>query len=168
MTINKRDKRAEIVRYIEQHKALIYKVVNSYCSDTHEQEDLIQDVILQLIISYDTFDHKVKVTTWMYRVALNVSISHYRKIQTRKEHISSMPEQLIEVEDISAKETSEDVIRLRTFIQELAPLDRGLFIMYLDGSTHAEISEAIGISVSYVGTKIERIKKQLKEKIKKQ
>lgn len=168
MTTNKRDKRTEIVRYIEQHKALIYKVVNGYCSNTHEQEDLIQDIILQMIISYDTFDHNVKVTTWMYRVALNVSISHYRKIQTRKKHISPMPEELIEVEDASAKEISEDVIRLRAFIQELAPLDRALFIMYLNGSAHAEISEAIGISASYVGTKIERIKKQLKRKFKKQ
>lgn len=167
MTTKKRDKRAEIVRYIEQHKALVYKVVNGYCSDAHEQEDLIQDIILQMIISYDTFDHNVKVTTWMYRVALNVSISYYRKIQTRKKHISPMPEQLIEIEDASTNETNEDVIRLRAFIQELAPLDRALFIMYLDGSAHAEISEAIGISVSNVGTKIGRIKKQLKDKFKK-
>lgn len=161
------DKRDEIVAYIEQNKALIYKVVNSYCSDVHEQEDLIQDVILQLIRSYEKFDHNVKVTTWMYRVALNVSISYYRKIQIRKKYIIAMPEQLIEVEDVPNHTVNEEVVRLRCFIQELAPLDKALLIMYLDGNSHVEIAEAMGITPSNVGTKIGRIKKQLKKRFKK-
>ena len=164
MEANETDKRAEIVQLIEQHKALIYKVVNSFCSDIHEQEDLTQEIILQLIKGYEKFDHKAKVTTWMYRVALNVSISEHRKIKNRQKFILPMPEKLVRVDDSAEKETNEDILRLRVFIQELDPLNRAILIMYLDENSHIEISEAIGISVSNVGTKINRIKKQLRKK----
>lgn len=157
------EKQAEIVRLIEEHRNLIYKVANGYCSAPHEQEDLIQEIILQLIKGYQRFDHKVKVTTWMYKVALNVSISHYRKVKTRQKYILPMPEKLIKVDDSGEKELNENIIRLRTFIQKMPPLNRAVLIMYLDGNSHAEISEAMGISVSNVGTKISRIKVQLKK-----
>lgn len=110
-------KRNEIVDHIQQNRALIYKVAYSYCTDIHEQEDLIQDIIFQIIRSYDKFDHHVKVTTWMYRIALNVSISHYRKVQTRKKHSAEMPEQLIEVEETIPDNVNEDVVRLRSLFR---------------------------------------------------
>lgn len=154
----------EIVHLIEQHRRLIYKVVNSYCSDAHEQEDLIQEIIFQIIKGYEKFDHRVKVTTWMYKVAFNVSISHYRKLKSRQKYVVPMPDKLVSVEEDEEPEIDENLKRLRELIDELDPLNKAIFIMYLDENSHAEISEAMGISVSNVGTKINRIKKQLKKK----
>ncbi|MEO1436961.1 MAG: sigma-70 family RNA polymerase sigma factor [Bacteroidota bacterium] len=155
-----------IIELLEQHQALIYKVVNAYCTDRHEQEDLIQEILFLLLKSYDRFDHQVKVTTWMYRIALNVSISHYRNIQKRQRYNLPMPEKLVEVVDAPAKDMQEEVQRLHTFIQTLKPLNRALMILYLDGNSHAEMAAALGISVSNVGTRINRIKKQLQQKLK--
>jgi len=93
-----------IIELLEQHQALIYKVVNAYCTDRHEQEDLIQEILFLLLKSYDRFDHQVKVTTWMYRIALNVSISHYRNIQKRQRYNLPMPEKLVEVVEAPAKD----------------------------------------------------------------
>jgi len=154
----------EIVHLIEEHWRLIYKVVNSYCSDVHEQEDLIQEIIFQIIKGYEKFDHGVKVTTWMYKVAFNVSISHYRKLRSRQKYVVAMPEKLVSVEEDEEPEIDENLKRLRELIDELDPLNKAIFIMYLDENSHAEISEAMGISVSNVGTKINRIKRQLKKK----
>ncbi|GET33629.1 DNA-directed RNA polymerase sigma-70 factor [Prolixibacter bellariivorans] len=154
----------EIIHLIEQHRRLIYKVVNSYCSDVHEQEDLIQEIIFQIIKGYEKFDHRVKVTTWMYKVAFNVSISHYRKLKSRQKYVVPMPDKLISVEEDEAPEIDENLKRLRELIDELDPLNKAILIMYLDDNSHSEISEAMGISVSNVGTKINRIKKQLKKK----
>jgi len=154
----------EIVHLIEEHKNLIFKVANSYCSDIHEQEDLIQEIIFQIIKGYSRFDHKVKVITWMYRVALNVSISHFRKVKNRQKYIVPMPDKLIKIDESKDGGIDENIIRLRVFIQEFDPLNKALLIMYLDGKSHVDISEAMGISVSNVGTKIGRIKKQLKKK----
>ena len=154
----------EIAHLIEKHRKLIYKVVNSYCTDVHEQEDLIQEIIYQIIKGYGRFDHKVKVTTWMYKVAFNVTITHYRKAKTRQKYIVRMPEGLVTVYEPAQIETDENVNLLRSFIEEFDPLNKAILIMYLDENSHAEISEAIGISISNVGTKINRIKKQLKKK----
>lgn len=156
----------DIAQLIEENQGLLYKVVHGYCPDVHEQEDLIQEIIFELIKSYARFDHKVKVTTWMYKVAFNMAISHYRKVKTRKKYMVPMPEKLVKIDDTNTLGVHEDILRLRKFIQELDSLHKALMIMYLDGNSHSEISEAMGISVSNVGTKIGRIKKQLKKKFK--
>lgn len=155
---------AEIVDLIEQHRKLIYKVVSSYCHDINEQEDLIQEIIFQIVKGYENFDHKVKVTTWMYKIAFNVSISHYRKVKNRKKFITLMPDKIVTVDEISDEWIDDNIKRLRYFIDQLNALNKAILIMYLDGNSHVEISEAMGISVSNVGTRINRIKNQLKKK----
>ncbi|MFK7811241.1 MAG: RNA polymerase sigma factor, partial [Maribacter sp.] len=115
-----------IAQRIEENRGLLYKVVHGYCSDVHEQEDLIQEIIFQIVKSYERFDHQVKFTTWMYKVAFNVAISYYRKLKTRQKYIVSMPEKLVKVDDSKVPEINEDVLRLRQFIQELDPLNKAL------------------------------------------
>lgn len=162
----KTDKQKEVIQLIEQNKALIIKIVKAYCPDTNEQEDLSQEIILQLIKAYPKFDHKVKISTWMYRIALNVAISQFRKNQVKQKHFVSLPDKLIEIEDNTTESQSEELAILQNFIQELPPLNKALLIMYLDGNKHEEIATALGISVSNVGTKISRIKKHLEKRFK--
>jgi RNA polymerase sigma-70 factor (ECF subfamily) len=95
MKVNKPD----IVDIIEDNKNLIYKIVNSYCTDSNEQEDVIQEIIFQVIKSYDNFDYKVKVTTWLYRVAFNIKISHYIKQKNRKNHEVAMPSKIFSINE---------------------------------------------------------------------
>lgn len=159
-------KEIDIADIIEENKNLIYKIVNSYYTDSNEQEDVIQEVIFQIIKSYENFDHKVKVTTWLYRVAFNVTISHYRKQKTRKKYVVAMPSMIVAIDEDVTIEYDEKIKQLRAFIQEFDSLNKAIVIMYLDGNSHKEISDAIGISVSNVGTKISRIKTQLKKKFK--
>lgn len=156
----------EISLLLKKHKKLIYKVVSSYSYDINEQEDLIQEIIYQIIKGYKKFDHKVKVTTWMYRVAFNIVISNNRKLNTRKKHFAIMPDNLISIEEENEVNMDEKVQQLRQFVKEFNPLNKAILIMYLDGNSHLEISEAMGISVTNVGTKISRIKQQLKNKFK--
>lgn len=155
---------ADIAQLIEEHKNLIFKVVNSYCSNSQDQEDLIQEIIFNIIKGYKNFDHQVKITTWMYKVAFNVSISHYRKAKSRQKYVFPLPESLVQIEEPETTDLDSNIIKLRKFIGELNPLNKAIIIMYLDGNNHNEISLAMGISVSNVGTKINRIKKQLKNK----
>jgi RNA polymerase sigma-70 factor (ECF subfamily) len=155
---------SDIATLIEEHRKLIYKVAHSYCPDTQEQEDLIQEIILQLIKGYEGFDHQVKVTTWMYKVAFNVAISHYRKTKKRRQYILSMPDKPVQISAPKEQEVDERLLLLRKFIADLDPLHRAIMIMYLDENSHAEIAKAMGITVSNVGTKIGRIKKLLKQK----
>ena len=70
---------------IETNKGIIYKVANSYCKDTEDRQDLVQEIVLKLWKSFDSYDEHFKHSTWIYRIALNTAISFYRKEKTRKE-----------------------------------------------------------------------------------
>ncbi len=161
-----RKNNVEIANLIDKHKSLIFKVANTYCTNTSEQEDLIQEIIFHIIKGYEKFDHKVKVTTWMYKVAFNVSISNSRKARIRQKHMVPMPEKLVKIEESDDDEADEKLKVLKLFIDKLAPLNKALLVMYLDGNSYAEISEVMGISPTNVGVKINRIKKQLRKKFK--
>ena len=75
-----------------------------------------------------------------------------------------MPEKVVHLNEDARDDPGENIRLLRSFIEELAPLNKAILIMSLDGNSHAEISEVMGISQSNVGTKINRIKNQLKKK----
>jgi RNA polymerase sigma-70 factor (ECF subfamily) len=77
-----------------------------------------------------------------------------------------MPSKIVAINEDVTNEYDERIKQLRAFIQEFDPLNKAIVIMYLDGNSHKEISEAMGISLSNVGTKINRIKTQLKKKFK--
>lgn len=156
----------DFIQMIEKRKGVIYKIANAYSRSLEDQEDLVQEIILQLWRSFDNYDPKYKITTWIYRIALNVSITHYRKDTVRKKYTIPMNEHLIESSVIEEDNQTDDIRLLRKFIQELDEMNRALMILYLDGNSHQEISEVLNISVSNVGTKINRIKERLRIKFK--
>lgn len=159
--------RGDFIEMIDKRKGIIYKIANAYGRSSEDQEDLVQEIILQLWSSFGNYDPTYKITTWIYRIALNVSITHYRKDVVRKKYTIPMTENLIDSSDAPEDNQAEDIRQLRRFIQELDEMNRALMILYLDGNSHQEISDVLNISVSNVGTKISRIKEKLREKFKK-
>lgn len=152
-------------RIIEQNKRIIYKVANSYCKDADDRKDLVQEIIIQLWRSFATFNNSVKISTWMYRVALNVAISFYRKDSRRKKISTTLSDHLIEIiPDQLPDETEGQINQLQQFIAELKDLDRALLILYLEEKSQKEIAEIVGLSETNASTKINRIKEKLKEK----
>ncbi len=150
---------------IEQNRGIIYKLAGAYCKDSDDRKDLVQEIIIQLWRSYPTFNHSVKFTTWMYRVAFNVSISFYRKDSKRKEKMSSLSDNLIELRaEEEPNDKEEQLKQLQQFIAELKELDKALMLLYLEEKSYREISEILGISESNVATKVNRIKQRLREK----
>lgn len=147
---------------IEQHKGILFKVARTYCPDEEDRQDLIQEMMIQIWQSVHKYNDQYKISTWMYRISLNVAISFYRKSSIRVKKYTEMNEQTVEtlVEDKSDKEIHLNL--LEQFISELKEIDKALIILYLEDKNHIEIAEILGISVSNVGTKIGRIKDKLK------
>lgn len=147
---------------IEQHKGILFKVARTYCPDEEERQDLIQDMMIQIWQSVHKYNDQYKITTWLYRISLNVAISFYRKNSTRTKKFTDLNEQMMEtpVEDKSENETQLNL--LEQFIGELKEIDKALMILYLENKSHIEIAEILGMSVSNVGTKVGRIKEKLK------
>jgi RNA polymerase sigma factor (sigma-70 family) len=162
------DKTDLFLSVIEMHKGIIYKVANSYCKDSQGKKDLVQEIILQLWKSFDSYNGQFKHSTWIYRIALNVAISYYRKEKRRKEISNPYSEGLFKLADFQeSTELEGHTLFLQQFIADLKELDKALMLLYLEEKSHKEISEIIGITETNVATKIGRIKIILKQKFSK-
>ncbi len=148
---------------LDRHKGILYKVANAYCQDEEDRKDLIQEIIFQLWRSFGKYDQTYQQSTWVYRIALNVSISFYRKEKKRKEPTTVLTDEILEVvNEAELGETQEDIQLLYQFINQLPALDRALMLLYLDQRTYQEIADILGITETNVATKINRIKQKLK------
>jgi RNA polymerase sigma factor (sigma-70 family) len=148
---------------VEDHKKILYKVCRSYCRNPGDRDDLGQEIIVQLWRSFRAFDERAGFSTWMYRIALNVAISFYRRESVRTRHVLPGSEHLLEAIDDTGS-LSEEVQMLYRWIEELHPLNKALVILYLDGNSYQEIAEVLGISETNVATKISRLKQTMREK----
>ncbi len=147
---------------IEQHRNILFKVARTYCKVREEQEDIVQEMMLQIWQSIDKYNPQYKITTWIYRIALNVAISHYRKTGYKKSVTVELPVFYNETSEDISDHSGDEVNILLKFIEQLKEIDKAIMLLYLEEKSYQEIAEIIGISESNVGTKINRIKNLLK------
>ena len=152
------------VSILEKHIGIIFKISGAYAYVKQDREDLIHDIIYELWKSYKRFDGSCKISTWIYRVALNISMNYIRG--RRNAVLFSSLDDFREkditmwVEEQSSLPQLEMLYRC---IDKLGEIDKAIILLYLDGNSHDEISEIIGLSRTNVGTRIGRIKEQLKK-----
>lgn len=149
---------------LEKHKGIVFKVARSYCSNEFDREDLVQEILAQIWRSLDTYNDAFKVTTWMYRVALNVAISFYRKDKSAAYKHTEIEDRLLTYDMDQESENEQNLSALYAFINELNDIDKAVLLMYLEGENQAEIAANLNITISNVSTKISRIKQKLKLK----
>jgi RNA polymerase sigma-70 factor (ECF subfamily) len=147
---------------IEQHKGILFKVARAYCPYAEDRQDLIQEMMIQIWKSIHKYNDQYKISTWLYRISLNVAISFYRKNSTRAKKYTELNEQMVEILVEDKSENERQLNLLEQFISELKEIDKALMILYLEDKSHTEIAEILGMSVSNIGTKIGRIKNKLK------
>lgn len=156
----------KFITIIKEHQALIYKVCCSYCQEVDDRSDLQQDILLQLWNALEKYDGRVKISTWIYRIALNTAISFYRKNRKHKEKKSDIDENIISLPDLGIDNSQkENISILYQIINNLNHFDKALILLYLDDYKQEEIAEILGISKTNVATKISRIKQLLKNQI---
>lgn len=153
------------IAMLNHHKGIIFKIANAYCKDEENRKDLVQEIILQLWLAFPKYNPQFAISTWLYTVALNVSISFYRK-ENRRQAINHC----ITADILTWENEGHDYAKnyelneLKSFISALPELDKALMILYLDERPQQEIAGILGISVSNVSTKINRLKEKLKLK----
>jgi len=151
------DKKTRFIETIQKNEALIYKVAGFYVSNLQDREDLVQEIIYQLWKSFDSFNNKSSVTTWMYRVAMNTAI-YFLKKDKRKVAVQSLEKEALEYPESEYAETEEKLKAMHSHISELNLLEKGIVMLHLEGKSYEEIGSLVGISTSNVGTRLSRIK----------
>lgn len=152
----------EFIELINQHQGLIHKVCIMYENDSDVRNDLFQEIVFQLWKSYKTFRGEAKITTWMYRIALNTAISGFRK-QSRIVKTEDLKELHFNISDHWADEREEELQRLQTAIRQLSEIERAMIMMALEEVPYEEIAETIGITQNNVRVRMNRIREKLKK-----
>lgn len=155
-------KQTEFSKLIKDNQGLIIKVSRLYTHSLEDREDLFQEIVLQLWKSYDSFQGNSKISTWMYRVALNTAITLFRK--KTKQPLTD------ELQDFHGKdfvenngEKEQEIALLYKVIKMLPDVERAIVMMYLDDEPYKEIAETLGITEVNARVKMNRLKKTLKE-----
>ena len=150
------DKFAQLVR---ENKSTIYTVCYMFSHDEEEVNDLFQETLINMWKGIDSFREESKISTWIYRVALNTCLLQERK---KKKEVKKVP-LTMDVnffEDNDANSTQVRMLHQR--IGKLGLVDRALVMMWLEGMNYEEIGAVMGISSQNVGVKLFRIKERLK------
>jgi RNA polymerase sigma-70 factor (ECF subfamily) len=164
-TSKERSTSARFGALLQQHRGIVLKVASTYCRNSADRDDLVQEITAQLWRSFPSFDPGKTFSTWMYRVALNVAISFARGRTVREQHTVALDESLHDAVDENAAdpETDEHIALLYAFIDRLDALNRALLLLYLDERSHRDIADVLGITETNVATKIGRLKRRLRE-----
>jgi len=150
------------IELINKHQGLIHKVCMMYEHDPDGRNDLFQEIVLQLWKSFASFRGEAKITTWMYRIALNTAISGYRK-QTRNIKTEDLQELHLNISENYGDEREEDFQKLQRAIRQLSEIERGIVMMALEEIPYEEIAEAIGITQNNVRVRMNRIREKLRK-----
>jgi RNA polymerase sigma-70 factor, ECF subfamily len=150
--------------------AALDRLARAYEVDVDKRRDLLQEIHIALWRSLAAFDGKCSLRTWVYRVAHNRAVSYVRSARSTNRGIVALEDTDVILESIdpeSAVDRKRAQDRLLYLVQQLAPLDRQIMLLYLEGMDNVSIAEISGISATNVGTKVHRIKGLLAQGIRK-
>ncbi len=158
------NKETNFVALIKANEGILFKITTVYTDNSADQQDLYQDIVYQLWKSFDSFRNKSKVSTWLYRVAMNTALT---RIRSKKRTGHSVPIEKIVLQQTDSYDAHWET-RLQLLYQQihrLNVLEKGLMLLLLEGKKYDEIAEITGLSPSNVGTRISRIKQKLKSRL---
>ncbi|MDB5118058.1 MAG: polymerase subunit sigma-70 [Mucilaginibacter sp.] len=131
-----------------------------YCNNKEDKEDLFQDIVLQLWRSYSTFKGDSKVSTWMYRIAINNAITRLRK-ETRREKFTRLDDEAFLIAAVDNM-PDENIANMYEAIKKLSEVERAITMLYMDDYSYKEMAEILGLSESNVGFKLNKIRIRLR------
>jgi RNA polymerase sigma-70 factor, ECF subfamily len=149
------------VEVIQGNQGLIHKVCFLYADHPDERKDLFQEIVLQLWRSFSTFRGDAKISTWIYRIALNIAISGWRK-RSRRLQPEALREHHYNVGEIT-DEKEEQMRFLHQAIGQLSSIERALVMLYFEEMPYEDIATTLGITQNNVRVRMNRVKEKLRK-----
>ena len=165
--LQKQEAERQFEKHIREHELLIHKVCNIYAFTTSDREDLFQEIVLQLWKAFPKYRGESKLSTWIYRVAINTAITGLR---AKKDFIKSYEHSAIPVDiadDNIHLQEEERINQMYKAIERLNDIEKALVMLYLEDKSYEEMEEILGISQGNLRTKMNRLKEKLRHLTKK-
>jgi RNA polymerase sigma-70 factor (ECF subfamily) len=163
-------KETRFKQIIEENGAIIKSICRYYCPNAEDQKDMVQEVLVNIWKSLDKFRGESTISTWIYRIAVNTSLSFTGKTyRNMKLYIDKDPlsmNVLLDEGDLEQKlKTEEQLEQLEISLNQLSVIDKALISLVLEGLSLREIADVVGLTEPNVKVKIHRIKEQLKQQL---
>ncbi|MEP0262344.1 sigma-70 family RNA polymerase sigma factor [Dokdonia sp.] len=159
----KNERELVFLNALEENKDKLYRICSIYSNDHEDAKDLFQEVLVHVWRSMATFKGDSSLSTWMFRIALNICLrfkSKYTKNQHRFIRLDSMTIENFGSEERRGDE-NEKLMSLRACVKKLNEGDKAIVALYLEGLPYREISNILGVSENNVAVKVKRIKSKL-------
>ncbi len=155
-------KEPDFIETLEANNGIIHNICRLYCQDKDDRKDLYQEIVTQLWKTRHTFRGESKISTWIYRVALNLAISDLRKKKRNPEKCHAARE-LTDMPGEDQGFIHDDIKLLYKAIESLSKVERAMILLYLDKKPYEEIAGIMGIKSNHARVKMHRIKEKLKK-----
>lgn len=157
----------QFLKLLDEYKDLIAKICYVYSSPVVTMDDLYQEVAANLWTGLDKFRGEAKISTWIYRTAINTCITWVRRDKSSKMR-TDIDEAMLMADDSSENDSRMERYRmLHNMIGTLKPMEKAIVTMWLDDKSFAEIASVTGLSVANVATRLHRIKEKLSKRAEK-
>ncbi|MEM8509089.1 MAG: RNA polymerase sigma factor [Bacteroidota bacterium] len=145
----------------EENYARVMRICMGYASgDTELANDLVQEVFIKVWSNLNTFKGQSKITTWIYRIAVNTCLMNLRKNKTKPFTNVALQED-VRAEEQRSHEKERQYHEMYRCISMLSATNKAIIMMELEGLAQKEIAQIIGLQHEAIRTRIHRIKNQL-------
>ncbi|HEX8327963.1 MAG TPA: sigma-70 family RNA polymerase sigma factor [Hymenobacter sp.] len=155
---------ADFVAALNEYQPLLRRVARLYCQDADDRQDLFQEIVLQLWRAWPRYvpQANAKLSTWLYRIALNVAISNLRQ-RTRRPAPSELNDEALAVAMApDASLDADDRAALYRAIGRLSEVDKAFILLYLEDRPYDEMADILGITQNNVRVKMHRVQEKLR------
>ncbi len=147
---------------LEDNKGRIYRICRIYAVSPIEPQDLFQEVVFHIWKSYATFKGKSNISTWIYKIALNVC--NRSKMQFERNNSKTTRLESIQFAHSETTQDKSEEIKykaLRDCISLLNESDKSIVILSLDDLPYKEIAVITNLTENHIAVKMKRIRKIL-------
>jgi RNA polymerase sigma-70 factor (ECF subfamily) len=159
---------------MRRHKAAVYRIAWRHLGDADEAFDVVQDVFVKAWRSLDRYDPERPFSTWLFRITVNACRDRLRRRAVRSFFFgaASLDEpHAAQVADDSASPEARTAERenLRRVVAALARVPAGareaFLLCAVEGLSHREAAEALGVTIKAVETRVARARKQIADEL---
>ena len=156
---------------VSEYRQMVFTIVFKIINNREDAEDVTQEIFIKVFKSLYSFKEESELSTWLYRIAYNTTLSEIRKrkivFASFDNDFSNLKEE--EIDDNTEDTTTEErILHLEQALKTLPPEDAFLITMfYLENQSIEEIGKISNLSQANVKVRLHRIRKKLAVKINK-
>jgi len=160
---------------VQDHQAMVFRTLYRLTGSREHLEDLAQEVFLRLYRALPSFRGESLVSTYLYRITVNVAQNEWKRRKRTDRPLVSISEETsawedrLEHPDRNAEEQMEEQefrLRVEEQLQELSQIERTVLVLYhQEESSYEQIAAALGMPIGTIRTHLHRGRKKLRERL---